>query len=161
MAWISALKVFNQGKTTWCVPKKGGPEYLEVKRILSGTNHVEPLKSVEVKKHLQTTFTGGRIYQKTKDEEIEEKKKMNEKRLNKIKYAEENWKYLKPYEKIDIYFDIELLGISVPSIMKRGYDIWVKKNRPSSTHGQSSGVPNTKYDKEQRKGEIRKKNIIV
>jgi hypothetical protein len=37
MKWIEALKVFNQGKGTWCVARKGTPEYDEVKRIMNSS----------------------------------------------------------------------------------------------------------------------------
>ena len=33
-AWIEALKEYNKGKTSWCVVKKGTPEYNEVKKIM-------------------------------------------------------------------------------------------------------------------------------
>ena len=34
MKWIEALKVYNQGKGSWCIARKGTPEYDEVKRIM-------------------------------------------------------------------------------------------------------------------------------
>jgi hypothetical protein len=37
MKWIEALKVFNQGKGTWCIARKGTPEYDEVKRIMNSS----------------------------------------------------------------------------------------------------------------------------
>jgi hypothetical protein len=42
-AWILALKEFNKDKTSWCVPRSGSPEYLEVKKIQ------EKMKVVAVK----------------------------------------------------------------------------------------------------------------
>jgi hypothetical protein len=38
LPWIVALKVFNEGKSAWCVPKKGGAEYAEVKAIQDRTS---------------------------------------------------------------------------------------------------------------------------
>lgn len=38
LTWITALKVFNEGKSAWCVPKKGGTEYDEVVRIRNRTS---------------------------------------------------------------------------------------------------------------------------
>jgi hypothetical protein len=32
--WILALKQFNHGKNTWCVAKKGTPEYAQVREIM-------------------------------------------------------------------------------------------------------------------------------
>lgn len=32
--WISALKEWNKGKTTYCIPKKGGPEMKQVRNIM-------------------------------------------------------------------------------------------------------------------------------
>jgi hypothetical protein len=37
MKWLEALKVFNQGKGTWCIARKGTPEYDEVKRIMNSS----------------------------------------------------------------------------------------------------------------------------
>lgn len=37
MKWVEALKVFNQGKSSWCVARKGTPEYDEVKKIMNST----------------------------------------------------------------------------------------------------------------------------
>ena len=34
--WLDALKQFNQGKTEWCIPKKGSAEYEQVKGIMTG-----------------------------------------------------------------------------------------------------------------------------
>jgi hypothetical protein len=36
MNWISALKQFNANSNTWCVPKKGTPEYKKVRDIMAG-----------------------------------------------------------------------------------------------------------------------------
>lgn len=32
--WIQALKIYNTGNKTYHVPKKGTPEYLEVRKIM-------------------------------------------------------------------------------------------------------------------------------
>lgn len=37
MKWIEALKVYNQGKGSWCIARKGTPEYDEVKRIMNSS----------------------------------------------------------------------------------------------------------------------------
>ena len=29
-SWMQSLKKFNEGKKTWCIPKKGSPQYYEV-----------------------------------------------------------------------------------------------------------------------------------
>ena len=36
MSWLQALKVFNSGGNNWCIPRKGTPEYDEVKAIMHG-----------------------------------------------------------------------------------------------------------------------------
>jgi hypothetical protein len=36
MNWIQALKAFNQGKTEFCIPKKGSKEYDQVRGIMKG-----------------------------------------------------------------------------------------------------------------------------
>ena len=40
MKWIDALKVYNAGKM-WCVPRKGTPEYDEVRKIMNRTKPEE------------------------------------------------------------------------------------------------------------------------
>jgi len=34
--WVQALKIYNKGKNEWCIPKKGGKEYEEIKKIMNG-----------------------------------------------------------------------------------------------------------------------------
>lgn len=34
MNWVQALKEWNTGKTKWCVPRKGSPEYDEVRELM-------------------------------------------------------------------------------------------------------------------------------
>jgi hypothetical protein len=34
MTWIAALKKWNSGKKTWCIPKKGSSEYDEVIKLM-------------------------------------------------------------------------------------------------------------------------------
>lgn len=36
--WINALKEFNGNKSEWCIPKKGGKEYEEIKKIMNKKN---------------------------------------------------------------------------------------------------------------------------
>jgi len=36
MKWTDALKIWNEGKGTWCVPKKGTEAHAEVMRIVNG-----------------------------------------------------------------------------------------------------------------------------
>ena len=49
--WISALKIFNEGKSEWCIPKKGGKEYEEIKKIMNGeTMQIVP-KSTNLQKN--------------------------------------------------------------------------------------------------------------
>jgi hypothetical protein len=45
-SWIEALKAWNTGKETWCLPKKGTPAYDEVRALMSG----KKLKASDVKK---------------------------------------------------------------------------------------------------------------
>ena len=41
MKWIEALKVWNDGRDKYTIPKKGTPEYDEVKKIMMGEVHGE------------------------------------------------------------------------------------------------------------------------
>jgi hypothetical protein len=34
--WVQALKVFNEGKSEWCIPRKGSKEYDDIKRFMYG-----------------------------------------------------------------------------------------------------------------------------
>lgn len=36
MKWTDALKIWNEGKGTWCVPKKGTDAHAEVMKIVNG-----------------------------------------------------------------------------------------------------------------------------
>jgi hypothetical protein len=40
--WITALKEWNQGKSTWCIPQKGSSEYNEVKAIMDRNKTPKP-----------------------------------------------------------------------------------------------------------------------
>lgn len=44
MKWLQALKVWNQGKEKWCVPRKGTKEHAEVKALME---HSKPEKVKE------------------------------------------------------------------------------------------------------------------
>jgi len=35
-AWINALKEWNRGQKTWCIPKTGSQGMTEVKKIMEG-----------------------------------------------------------------------------------------------------------------------------
>jgi hypothetical protein len=37
MRWVDALKIYNQGKGGWCIPRKGTKEYDEVRKIMRPT----------------------------------------------------------------------------------------------------------------------------
>lgn len=34
MKWIDALRVFNEGKPSWCIPKKGSKDYNTVRSLM-------------------------------------------------------------------------------------------------------------------------------
>lgn len=36
MKWIDALRVYNQNKGKWCIPRKGTLDYNQVRNIMSG-----------------------------------------------------------------------------------------------------------------------------
>ena len=42
MRWVDALKKYNEGKTTWCIPRKGTPEHTEVLDIMKGKKKEPP-----------------------------------------------------------------------------------------------------------------------
>jgi len=45
--WITALKKWNEGNEKWCVPRKGTPEYNEVRKIMdemSGEGILDAMK---------------------------------------------------------------------------------------------------------------------
>ena len=49
LPWITALKVFNEGKPSWCMPRKGTADYLAVQR-LRGAEPKKETKKEEPKK---------------------------------------------------------------------------------------------------------------
>jgi translation initiation factor 2 gamma subunit (eIF-2gamma) len=47
--WVQALKVFNEGKTEWCIPRKGSKEYDDIKRFMYGeidTIQIQPTEQM-------------------------------------------------------------------------------------------------------------------
>lgn len=56
MTWIEALKKFNAGKKTWCIPKKGSSDYKEVIKLMGAP---------KTKKGMIKSFD--RMIQETKD----------------------------------------------------------------------------------------------
>ena len=67
MRWVDALKIWNQGKGTWCIPKKGTAAHAEVLAIMAEKKAVPksvsakvdftptkltPEQSEKIKKHL-------------------------------------------------------------------------------------------------------------
>jgi len=156
MRWFDALKTFNEGKTMWCIPRKGGPEHKEIMTLMFKKTELPKIETPIVKKtelpKIEIHQAGYRIKKQSKEEQELEKKKEKEKMLKAIQYGEDNWKHLKPDEKINVYTNLETLSLPIPKIFQRSYDNWVKNNRPSSLRGTSGRVPNTAYDKEQRKG---------
>lgn len=45
MSWVSALKEWNSGKGTWCIPKKGTQGHTEVMAIINSKKSVKPSAS--------------------------------------------------------------------------------------------------------------------
>ena len=43
--WVTALKKWNQGKSKWCVPRKGSTSHKEVMDIMAGKSKVIKVKS--------------------------------------------------------------------------------------------------------------------
>ena len=43
--WVSALKKWNEGKSKWCVPRKGSASHKEVMNIMAGKSKVIKLKT--------------------------------------------------------------------------------------------------------------------
>lgn len=54
LTWIAALKVFNAGSPSWCIPKKGTPGYKTVERIRKGEK-VETTKEIIDRLERKTT----------------------------------------------------------------------------------------------------------
>lgn len=42
LTWIVALKVFNAGSPSWCVPRKGTPSHATVEKIRRGEDVKTP-----------------------------------------------------------------------------------------------------------------------
>ena len=52
MRWVDALKLYNQGKGGWCIPRKGTKEYDEVRKIM-GVKAEKGLRKEDKPKHLK------------------------------------------------------------------------------------------------------------
>lgn len=42
MKWTDALKIWNEGKGTWCIPRKGTEAHSEVMKIVNGGMSPKP-----------------------------------------------------------------------------------------------------------------------
>ena len=73
MKWIDALKVYNAGKI-WCVPRKGTPEYDEVKKIMNRTKP-EEVEKRNVERREKATEQLKALDTRKKIEERREKEK--------------------------------------------------------------------------------------
>lgn len=49
MKWMEALKQYNSGKAMWCIPKKGSPEYFDV-RALMGHDSAKDIEARNVER---------------------------------------------------------------------------------------------------------------
>jgi hypothetical protein len=62
MRWVDALKLYNQGKGGWCIPRKGTKEYLEVRKIMGGSKPAPPtekaMRAESKPKHLKEDVLG-------------------------------------------------------------------------------------------------------
>ena len=52
MRWVDALKLYNQGKGGWCIPRKGTKEYDEVRKLM-GVKAEKGLRKEDKPKHLK------------------------------------------------------------------------------------------------------------
>ncbi len=67
MKWIEALKEWNTGKGTWCIPRKGTPEYDEVRRLMTAEPVSPPVEIKVIQKPVSQ-------YELSKYRKAEEKK---------------------------------------------------------------------------------------
>jgi hypothetical protein len=49
MKWIEALKIYNQSKDMWCIPKKGTEDYNEVIAIMKGERKSLSFRTTKIK----------------------------------------------------------------------------------------------------------------
>lgn len=47
MNWVQALKEWNKGRDTYCIPKKGTNEYNQVKKLMGSGAPAEPTKWIQ------------------------------------------------------------------------------------------------------------------
>lgn len=77
MSWIEALRVYNAGMPSWCVPRKGTPAYETISKLRKGEK-VETPKEIIDKLERKTTGKpkkGKRIVRISLDEPAKEQKK--------------------------------------------------------------------------------------
>ena len=53
--WITALKVFNEGKPSWCIPRKGTADYETIKRKMGGKTDSEKPHQETVEKKMSSS----------------------------------------------------------------------------------------------------------
>jgi len=49
--WVQALKEYNKGKSEWCIPKKGGKEYQDIKKIMNGETNEQNKNKEKIKEY--------------------------------------------------------------------------------------------------------------
>lgn len=72
-SWMQALKKFNEGKKTWCIPKKGSPQYYEVMAMGKDMTEKQYKKEADEKKKIKE--------EKEKKREETRKKKQEDKKI--------------------------------------------------------------------------------
>lgn len=79
LSWVQALKAYNQEKGgCWCIPKKGSPEYQEVKRIQQRTSPEQTAqrnveRSAKALEQLRSLDTTAKITQRREAEKAKSK----------------------------------------------------------------------------------------
>lgn len=46
IGWIDALRVWNAGNTSWCIPRKGTPAFEQVMKIRKGHGEAKSIKQI-------------------------------------------------------------------------------------------------------------------
>jgi hypothetical protein len=102
MKWMEALKHYNSGKAMWCIPKKGSPEYFDVRALMTHDSH----KDVEARNVERREKSVAQLREATKHMKPgvreDDYEAMNAERRNKsIAQLREATKHMKPGVRVD------------------------------------------------------------
>ena len=97
-SWIESLKKWNEGKGTWCIPRKGSEAYMEVRALMNpGEEPAIPKKAPKVPAEIREM----------------------------IRNAKEDYDRLDMRDKATVLGALEKYKLRAPTVMKKDFNTWM------------------------------------